>query len=580
MTLMADRLEQAHPLLRSDGILCVTIDDYQVNELALLLDSIFGSERNLGVSVIRNNPSGRSTVRGLSICHEYALFYQRTDSANLARLPRTEQQLERFDVEDGQYVDWRNFRKDGGAVTYRTERPKQYYPVYVRQSDLTLRIPDMDWDSSERAWICLDEPGGDEEAIYPIDANGNERVWSLNSDSARAAIPDLEARRTNSGEIQVYRKHTPADGVVPRSWWDKNTYAAREHGSAALTDLFGESKVFSFAKSPHAVKDCVWVSGLDSSESEWVLDFFAGSGTTAHAVVNMNREDDGARRFVLVEMGAYIETVLLPRIKKVNYAAEWKAGNPVLAEGYPPVGTRVVKVVCLESYEDALNNLREADTSSHEVLEGLGDSAMRESFMLRYMLEMSHRGSPSLLDVEGFVDPSRYRLTIRPPGSDDSVPAAVDLIETLNWLLGLRVMSIASPKSFKANFARDAEGRLAVKGRIKEDPDGPWWFRTVTGTTPDGKRALIIWRKRPGGDEPEGIEQDNAVLDAWFRTQGYSTTDSEFDIVWVNGDNNLANLRQDDTPDDGLGETGWKVRIIEQDFHRLMFDTSDVPGGA
>lgn len=92
--------------------------------------------------------------------------------------------------------------------------------------------------------------------------------------------------------------------------------------------------------------------------------------------------------------------------------------------------------------------------------------------------------------------------------------------------------------------------------------------------------SMIIWRKRPGGDEPEGIEQDNAVLDAWFRTQGYSTTDSEFDIVWVNGDNNLANLRQDDTPDDGLGETGWKVRIIEQDFHRLMFDTSDVPGGA
>ena len=70
------------------------------------------------------------------------------------------------------------------------------------------------------------------------------------------------------------------------------------------------------------------------------------------------------------------------------------------------------------------------------------------------------------------------------------------------------------------------------------------------------------------------------MLDAWFRTQGYSTTDNEFDIVWVNGDNNLANLRQDETPDDGLSETGWKVRIIEQDFHRLMFDTSDVPGGA
>ena len=82
-------------------------------------------------------------------------------------------------------------------------------------------------------------------------------------------------------------------------------------------------------------------------------------------------------------------------------------------------------------------------------------------------------------------------------------------------------------------------------------------------TTPDGRRTLIIWRKLTG--DPE---QDNLVLDEWFTRQGYSSKDSEFDLIYVNGDNNLENLK---APDDT-----WKVRLIEEDFLRLMFDTEDV----
>src|SRR5690606_6450869 len=105
-----------------------------------------------------------------------------------------------------------------------------------------------------------------------------------------------------------------------------------------------------------------------------------------------------------------------------------------------------------------------------------------------------------------------------------------------------------------------------LDGRLKEEPEGPWWFRTVTGTTPDGRRTLVIWRKRPGGEEPEGIERDNLVLDEWFRS--YSSKDSEFDLIYVNGDNNLENLK---APDDT-----WKVRLIEEDFFRLMFEMEGV----
>jgi len=84
----------------------------------------------------------------------------------------------------------------------------------------------------------------------------------------------------------------------------------------------------------------------------------------------------------------------------------------------------------------------------------------------------------------------------------------------------------------------------------------------------EGRKTLVIWRKRPGGETAEGIEQDNLVLDEWFTRQGYSSKDSEFDLIYVNGDNNLENLK---APDDT-----WKVRLIEDDFHRLMFEMDGV----
>jgi adenine-specific DNA-methyltransferase len=181
------------------------------------------------------------------------------------------------------------------------------------------------------------------------------------------------------------------------------------------------------------------------------------------------------------------------------------------------------------------------------------------------MLDVETRGSQSLLNVQAFQDPTAYRLKVKRPGSDESREVNVDLLETFNWLTGLTVKHIAAPQSFSAEFERDSEGRLHIKGRIRQDAAGqvsagPWWFRTVIGTAPDGRRTLILWRKLTGNPE-----QDNLVLDAWFTKQGYSTRDYEFQTIYVNGDNNLENLK---TPDDT-----WKVRLIEEDFHRLMFDT-------
>lgn len=186
-----------------------------------------------------------------------------------------------------------------------------------------------------------------------------------------------------------------------------------------------------------------------------------------------------------------------------------------------------------------------------------------ENFQALRLMQARYRGQVKCI----YIDPP-YNT------DDESREVNIDLLETFNWLIGLTVRHIAAPQSFTAAFERDSEKRLRLKGRLKQvgSPPHPsplpqgemehimWWFRTVSGATPDGRKTLIIWRKLTG--EPE---QDNLVLDEWVTKQGYSARDSEFDIIYVNGGNNLENLK---IPNDL-----WKVRLIEEDFHRLMFET-------
>jgi adenine-specific DNA-methyltransferase len=326
---------------------------------------------------------------------------------------------------------------------------------------------------------------------------------------------------------------------------------------------------FDYPKSVFLVRDCLRALGLSPGQA--VLDFFAGSGTTAHAVTLLNREDGGKRRFILTEMGSYFDDVLVSRLKKVTFTPEWKDGKPkrLATPEEADRSPRIMKIVRLESYEDTLNNLdiRRSDTQKSLLDEpaAKGDGKLREQYLLKYMLDVETRGSQSLLNVAAFRDPTAYRLSVKRPGSDESREVCVDLLETFNWLIGLTVEAIAAPQVFSASFERDEEKRLELKGgRIKADPAGPFWFRRVEGKLPDGRKALVVWRKL--GDD---LEQANLVLDHFLTEKlKISTKDFEFDVIYVNGSNNLENLK---APDDT-----WKVRLLEEEFHRLMFATEDV----
>ncbi len=563
VSMMYDRIQLGHSLLKMSGCLTATIDDYQYRELDYIIEEIFGKPQMAGTVAIRINPSGRPVPQGLAQSHEYAIFAKRSDAAEIKNLPRTAKQGARYkhQDDDGNFM-WELFRKRG-SNSERSARPSLYYPLYV--SGESLRAPDMIYDDDSRTWTVLEEPLAGELSVLPVDENGTERTWRGSPDDVRQNPANYRVK-IDGGLATVYYKFRPgSEGVLPLTNWIDAKYSATEHGTGYLKKFFSDYNVFSYPKSIYAVEDCLRIAG-GSGNNSLILDYFAGSGTTGHAVINLNREDGGRRKFILVEVGDYFDNVTVSRIKKAIFSPDWEDGRPVRfatldeAENSP----RIVKILRLESYEDALNNLVPRRSARQEDLlasaEAQGADRLKEQYMLRYMLDVETRGSQSLLNVKAFADPTAYKLKIKRPGSDESREVNVDLLETFNWLIGLTVRGIAAPQTFTAEFERDTEGRLVLKGRLRQDAAGPWWFRTVTGTTPDGRRTLIIWRKLTG--EPE---QDNLVLDTWFTRAGYSAKDSEFGLIYVNGDNNLENLKAaDDT---------WKVRLIEEDFHRLMFDT-------
>ncbi|MBV9216218.1 MAG: site-specific DNA-methyltransferase, partial [Acidobacteria bacterium] len=283
------------------------------------------------------------------------------------------------------------------------------------------------------------------------------------------------------------------------------------------------------------------------------LDLFGGSGTTAAVAMKKNRQ------WVSAEVGSQGVDVIVPRLKAVmagedsgiSKSSGWKGGG-------------AFKYCYLETYEDSLANLNLARSEQQDkMLFSNATANLREQYTLRYMLDVEARNSPSLLNIGDFSDPTAYKLKVKRPGSDESREVNVDLIETFNWLIGLSVQHIAAPRTFAAEFEKDTEGRLQIKGRLKQDKDGPFWFRTVMGTLPDGRKTLVVWRKLTGNPS-----EDNLVLDTWLTDKlQINPRDMEFDLIYVNGDNNLENMKLD-------GDK-WKVRLIEEDLHRLMFDTED-----
>lgn len=516
LSLMHDRLTRGRDVLADDGVMCTTIDDTEFKELYMLLESVFGPGSTAGVVSIRINPSGRPTDAGFALCHEYAIFSRKGEESRIRKMPRTEEQMSRYDEEDerGPY-EWRNFRREG-SNSDRADGRRQWYPVYADLASGRIRVPEMSWDEPSELWVPKDGPAPGETEVWPVNDDGAEKNWRWSEENVRRSYDQFFCKRVKE-RPQIYYKYRPnMEGITPLTFWGDAKYSATEHGTKVLKDLFGISP-FSYPKSVYAVEDCLRISGPKGSRS-FVMDFFAGSGTTGHAAINLNRMDkeNGKRKYALVEMGEYFDSVTKPRVLKAAYASRWENGKPVSSDGM----SHGLKYVRLESYEDALNNLsvRRSETRQ-SVLFSEGNGEFREKYVLSYLFSSEASGT---LSAEKFSEP--FRLEMLVTKNDETAPTKVDLVETFNYLLGLAVDRSVSGSGIRA----------------------------VSGTLPDGRKAIAAWRNVS--------ETGDAAL-AEFLYGTFRMT--EYDVVYVNGDNGIESSRRD-------GDS-WRSALIEDEFSKRMF---------
>jgi len=304
LSFMSKRIKLARNLLKEDGIFALTIDDYEMFPVGLLLDEIFGEQNRIGVVAIEINPRGRTTNKFFATSHEYILFYAKNiDLAKIVNLPLNEEQISIFNYED-KISKYRllPFRRSGGLSTPE-ERPNSHYPIYYNEKTGYIGI--------EKKVGCVE--------IIPIDSSGKKRVWRQTRPSLVEAVSrgDIVIKKTKNG-YTILMKDRIKDGRKPKTIWIDPLFDASSHGTVLLQKILGKRKAFDYPKSLHAVIKTLSVFILDKKEAV-VVDFFAGSGTTGHAVLEMNKRDNGNRSFILAtnNENSICEDVCYPRIKNV-----------------------------------------------------------------------------------------------------------------------------------------------------------------------------------------------------------------------------------------------------------------------
>ncbi len=544
ISMMADRLFLAAKLKTRDGALITAIDENEGVNLSQLLSDQFPTWENDCISIV-HNPAG---VQGdnFSYSHEWTIFSYEKQKNLIGKTKRNEDSEEAF--------------RDWGGTSSRSLAKNCFYPIFVK-SGIIIGFGE----------VCDEHfhPGAsniqndDIISVYPVASDGEERKWVFSKDSVGKILHELNVRERN-GEISITRTKTYTS--YKTVWIDKKFYA-NIYGSKLLNNILGQKK-FDFPKSVYAVQECIFAVQSFRKDNSICLDYFAGSGSTGHAVINLNREDKIKRKYILIEQNSYFDTALKPRIQKVVYSKDWKEGKPVSREGI----SHCFKTLRLESYEDTLNNLvLKADSSRDMALANNAD--LQRDYLLNYFLDVETQASQSLLNIADFRDPTAYKMNIKKPGSEEQRLQAIDLIETFNWLIGLWVQNMAAPHSFSAEFEReqdpdlpkDQNTRLTCK-RLKVDNTGDYWFRLIEGYTlkvPGDNTSkvatLIIWRK-----QTDDAEKDNAVLQKFLLEKlQISPRAQTYGVIYINGSHTLPNPVVE-------GEQT-KVRLIEEAFHNAMW---------
>ena len=315
LCMMWPRLHLLHELLSDDGVIFISIDDNEQHHLRMLMDEVFGGKNFVAAIIVRSNPGGRD-YGGIAHTHDYVVVYRKTLETDLNSISvEVESSLPLVDAE-GRFkvreLRNRNIRFNN------LNRPNLYYPIYVN--------PDEP-DENDLCKISLIKMEGWVE-VFPLESQGVKTVWRWQQETVLQNLNrNVMGKKKRDGNFQIvekYRKDTKRERSILSDKDFRN-----ERGTLTLKTIFGGQSLFDYPKSDLLIKRLI---ELGTDKDSIVLDSFAGSGTTAHAVLALNKENGGNRKFILIECEDYADTITAERVRRVINGVE-NATNENLRDG-------------------------------------------------------------------------------------------------------------------------------------------------------------------------------------------------------------------------------------------------------
>ena len=392
LNMMYPRLKLARNLLTPDGVIAVSIDENEVAHLRRLLDEVFGESRFLGQLAVQNNPRGRAQDKFFATNHEYVLLYSRTDLArgSIAIAKSREQLVAEYGEEDEngffRLLGLRNSHREFG----RFNRPNLFYPLFV--------APDGE--------VFL-EAGADRTEVLPLWNDGFEGCWTWGAPKA-AAERHLLHGRTAGGKTQIFVKDY-AEGATRKlktMLMDKDY--STDAGQSAFNSLFNSTdKLFQAPKSPYLLADLIEAS---TAEGDLVLDFFAGSGSTAHAVWVLAARGGGARHWIAVQLpeptpdDSAARTAGYSTISALSRARISRAGEELITD-IPGLDAGFRTYSLTDTNFTKWRALSDVDVSAVEqhlldLRESADDDAAPESLLTELLLKQGYSLTEQICDAE------------------------------------------------------------------------------------------------------------------------------------------------------------------------------------
>lgn len=308
LNMMYPRLRVAIDLLSKDGVIFVSIDDNEVHNLREMMGEIFGEENYISTVSLISNWKGRSDDKFIATAHEYILIFQKGEFESLG-LPLSKKYLEEYRERDKDKGAFRylGLRKRG-ANSRREDRPNLYYPIYANEETGEVAVK-----ASEEFHV----------EILPMLSDGSDGNWRWGKETVQKRVEELFAKKVSGTErFDVFQKdYVEGKRIKPKSVWNDKTFSG-EAGTLAYKAIMKNIK-FSNPKSVEMLKSCVIQS---TKESDIILDFFSGSGTTAQAIFEQNLEDGSNRKFICVQIGESIDE------ENDAYAAGFRKISDITAE--------------------------------------------------------------------------------------------------------------------------------------------------------------------------------------------------------------------------------------------------------